>query len=89
MLKNNQTSPTPNFDTIVTPSQTVTGGSANGPANSVNQVAPAVPGAIFTNGYLMSSTERMAHGNVPLFYDQWLNAPPSQPPKQPSFFAAI
>lgn len=28
------------------------------------------------------------HGNVASFYDQWLNAPPSQPP-QPSFFSYV
>ncbi len=28
------------------------------------------------------------HGNVAFFYDQWLNAPPSQPP-QPSFFSYV
>lgn len=65
---------------------TTTTGQASGSASPFG--GSAVFGVLFSSGDIDSLDDMVTVSTVVTYYDQWLNAPPSQPPKKPSFFAA-
>ncbi|WP_227396316.1 hypothetical protein [Jeotgalibacillus aurantiacus] len=75
-------------EATVTASPTFSGGGASsGPANAVGGSATAVAGVLFDQTFVIEQVQISAYSSERLLFDQWLNAPPSQPPKSSSFFA--